>query len=69
MSAALGKPFHLGEHERSTLSEAYQETLAKWNLFLFDGFGSYDPDVIYNRIEYLAAGLDCRIVFLDHHRS
>ena len=32
----------------------------------FDGFGSYDPDVIYNRIEYLAAGLDCRIVFLDH---
>ena len=66
MSSALGKPFHLGEHERSTLSEAYQETLAKWNLFLFDGFGSYDPDVIYNRIEYLAAGLDCRIVFLDH---
>ncbi len=66
MSAALGQSFHLGEHERSTLSEAYQETLAKWNLFLFDGFGSYDPDVIYNRIEYLAAGLDCRIIFLDH---
>ena len=66
MSPALGKPFHLGEHERSTLSEAYQETLAKWNLFLFDGFGSYDPDIIYNRIEYLATGLDCRIIFLDH---
>ena len=25
-----------------------------------------DPDVIYNRIEYLATGLDCRIIFLDH---
>ena len=33
---------------------------------LFDGFGSYDPDVIYNRIEYLAVGLDCRVIFLDH---
>ena len=66
MSSALGQSFHLGEHERSTLSEAYQETLAKWNLFLFDGFGSYDPDVIYNRIEYLATGLDCKIIFLDH---
>jgi len=66
MSAALGKAFHLGEHERSDLAEAYQKTLANWNLFLFDGFGSFDPDIIYNRIEYLAAGLDTRIVFLDH---
>jgi twinkle protein len=40
--------------------------MATWNLYLYDGFGSYDPDVIYNRIEYLASGLDCRIVFLDH---
>ena len=44
----------------------YDETLAKWNLYLFDGFGSYDPDVIYNRIEYLAVGLDTKIIFLDH---
>ena len=66
MSSALGKPFHIGEHERSTLTEAYQATLADWNLFLYDGFGSFDPDVIYNRIEYMATGLDCRIIFLDH---
>ena len=66
MSAACGKQFHIGEHERSTLTDAYQETLAKWNLFLFDGFGSFDPDNIISRIRYLAAGLDCRIVFLDH---
>jgi len=66
MSAAVGKSLHIGEHERSALSEAYQETLAKWNLYLFDGFGSFDPDIIYNRIEYLAAGLDCRVIFLDH---
>jgi twinkle protein len=66
MSAAVGKSLHLGEHDRSTLTEAYQATLADWNLFLFDGFGSYDPDLIYNRIEYLATGLDTRVIFLDH---
>ena len=26
----------------------------------------YDPDIIYNRIEYLASGLETRVVFLDH---
>jgi twinkle protein len=66
MSSAVGKSLHLGTHERSTLTEAYQATLANWNLFLFDGFGSFDPDLIYNRIEYLAAGLDTRVIFLDH---
>ena len=66
MSASLGKSLHLGEHEQSDLAQAYQDTLAKWNLYLFDGFGSYDPDVIYNRIEYLATGLNCRVIFLDH---
>ena len=66
MSAAVGKSLHIGEHERSTLTEAYNTSLAKWNLFLFDGFGSFDPDVVYNRIEYLACGLDTKVIFLDH---
>ena len=66
MSAASGQSLHIGEHERSTLTQIYQDTVSNWNLFLFDGFGSFDPDIIYNRIEYLAAGLDTRIVFLDH---
>ena len=66
MSAAVGKSLHLGEHDRATLTEAYQASLANWNLFLFDGFGSFDPDVIYNRIEYLACGLDTKVIFLDH---
>ena len=66
MSAAVGKSLHIGEHDRATLTQAYQDTLANWNLFLFDGFGSFDPDLIYNRIEYLATGLDTRVIFLDH---
>ena len=66
MSAAVGKALHIGEHSRETLAEAFDSTMANWNCYLFDGFGSYDPDIIYNRIEYLASGLDCRVVFLDH---
>ena len=66
MSSAVGKPLHIGEHEHEELVEAFDATMANWNLHLYDGFGSYDPDVIYNRIEYLASGLDTRIIFLDH---
>ena len=66
MSSVIGKPLHLEEYDRKELEDAYHATIAKWNLFLFDGFGSFDPDVIYNRIEYLATGLETRVVFLDH---
>ena len=66
MSAQLGTPYHLEEYERAELEYAYNSTIANWNLFLFDGFGSYDPDTIYSRIEYLACGLECRVIFLDH---
>ena len=66
MSAHVGKSLHLGEHTHEELTAAFDATMANWNLYLFDGFGSYDPDVIYNRIEYLASGLDCKIIFLDH---
>ena len=66
MSSASGQSLHIGEHDPQTLSAIYDSTAANWNLFLFDGFGSYDPDIIYNRIEYLATGLETRVVFLDH---
>jgi twinkle protein len=66
MSSATNQSLHIGEHDRATLTKAYQDSIANWNLFLFDGFGSFDPDVIYNRIEYLATGLEVRVVFLDH---
>ena len=66
MSAHVGKSLHLGTPSREELQEAYEATLKNWNLYLFDGFGSFDPDVIYNRIEYLAQGLDTKVIFLDH---
>ena len=66
MSTAVGKPLHLGEHDEEELKADFHNTIDNWHLYLFDGFGSFDPDVIYNRIEYLASGLECRVVFLDH---
>ena len=66
MSTAVGKPLHIGEHSEQELKEHFSNTIANWNLYMFDGFGSFDPSVVYNRIEYLASGLECRVIFLDH---
>jgi twinkle protein len=66
MSAAVGTNLALGEHSHATLTESFDASINNWELYLFDGFGSFDPDIIYNRIEYLASGLDCKIIFLDH---
>ena len=66
MSIDQGKAYHIGTHERSDLAEAFKASIDRWNLYLYDGWGSVDPDVIYNRVEYLATGLDCRVIFIDH---
>jgi twinkle protein len=66
MSAAVGQSLHLGNQDPKEMIEHFDATVANWPLYLFDGFGSYDPDVIYNRIEYAASGLDCKVIFLDH---
>ena len=66
MSTAVGKNLHIGEHDKEELDAAFGDSIANWNLYCFDGFGSYDPDIIYSRIEYMACGLECRIIFLDH---
>jgi twinkle protein len=66
MSTAVGKNLNIGEHDEKELDSAFSDSIANWNLFLFDGFGSYDPDIIYNRIEYLATGLECKVIILDH---
>ncbi len=66
MSCALGKAYHIGEHNEEELRTAYRDSIANWNLYMFDGFGSFDPDIIYNRLEYLATGLDVKVIFLDH---
>ena len=66
MSVAVGQALHLGEHTKETLEAAYESTLKNWNLYLYDHFGSADPDTIYSRIEYMALALETKTIFLDH---
>jgi twinkle protein len=66
MSVVAQKPLHIGEYGEEELRAAFERSIANWSLYCFDGFGSYDPDVVYNRIEYMATGLDCKVIFLDH---
>ena len=66
MSVAVGKALHLGEHDYTTLKDAYDSTISGWQLYLYDHFGSLSSDIIYSRIEYMALGLDIKIIFLDH---
>ena len=53
----------LDKHE-----ELIRAAHAAWGdrLFLFDHFGSADPDTLLSRIRYMVVGLGCRIVILDH---
>ena len=66
MSVAAEKPLHMGEYERPFLVDLFDKTMGTWDLHLYDGFGSYDPNIIYERIEYMASALETRVVFLDH---
>ena len=68
MSLAANAPLHLpdnevGDEERK---RAFDATLGTNRLFLFDHFGSTSIDNIVNRVRYMAKGLGCKYVFLDH---
>lgn len=68
MSLAINKPIHIPDVEVTDeeLKEAFDKTLGTDRLYLFDHFGSTDIDNIVNRVRYMAKGLNCGYVFLDH---
>lgn len=68
MSLAVDKPIHLPDVEATEgeLKDAFDRTLGTNRLFLFDHFGSSSLDNIVNRVRYMAKGLGCGYVVLDH---
>lgn len=68
MSLAINKPLHLAETEATDAEKqkAYDMTLGSERLFLYDSFGSNTIDNIISRVRYMAKGLECKYVFLDH---
>lgn len=68
MSLAANKPLHLPDNEATDEEklDAFNRTLGTGRLYLFDHFGSTSIDNIINRVRYLAKGLGCHYIFLDH---
>ena len=68
MSLAANKPIHLPDVDvtEEELKDAFDRTLGTNRLYLFDHFGSSSLDNIVNRVRYMAKGLNCGYVVLDH---
>jgi len=68
MSLAADLPMHLPDTVVSdaTRKDAFNKTLGTGKLFLFDHFGSTSIENIVNRVRYMAKGMGCKYVFLDH---
>jgi twinkle protein len=68
MSLAVNRPIHLPDVEVTPeeLKDAFDRTLGTDRLYLFDHFGSTNIDNIVNRVRYMAKGLNCGYVLLDH---
>tara|TARA_R110000803_G_scaffold59572_3_gene118312 strand:+ start:3914 stop:5569 length:1656 start_codon:yes stop_codon:yes gene_type:complete len=54
---------HVSKDEMKTYFDA---TVGTGRVFMFDHFGSNSIDNIVSRVRYLAKGLDCKYVIIDH---
>ena len=68
MSLAANQPLHLPDSDATAeeKQDAFAKTLGTERIYLFDHFGSTSVDNIINRVRYLAKGLGCTYIFLDH---
>ena len=68
MSLAANTPMHLPDCDITPedKKDAFTRTLGTDRIYLFDHFGSTSVDNIINRVRYLAKGLGCDYIFLDH---
>jgi twinkle protein len=70
MSIDAGKPLHLPdtEYTQEELKRAYDNTLGTGRCVLFSHFGSLDIDNVLNRLRFMAKGMDCQWLVLDHYQ-
>ena len=54
---------HVSKEEMKTY---FDSTVGTGRVFMFDHFGSNSIDNIVSRVRYLAKGLDCKYVIIDH---
>ncbi len=68
MGIELNKPLHLSREgvSEADLKTAFQATVGSGRVYLYNHFGSSDIDNLLSRIRFLAKGLNCGWVVLDH---
>ena len=66
----LNKPLHLPEvHatvDRDELKAAHEAVMGDNKWWIYDHFGSSDIDTLLSKLRYMAVGLGCRVIVLDH---
>ena len=68
MSLAIDKPLHLPGNEASEAEKrkAFDATLGSGRVHLYSHFGSSEVDNIIAKVKFMAKGLNCGYIFLDH---
>jgi twinkle protein len=66
MGIHANKPLHINKDLVSVDEFENARKAVSENLYLFDNFGSLDPDNLIERLRYLAVGMQCDALFLDH---
>lgn len=70
MSIDAQKALHLPDtvYSEKELSDAYEHTMGTGRCILFNHFGSLDIDSVLNRLKWMAKGMDCKWIILDHYQ-
>ena len=68
MGIHLNKPIHITKEgvDESQIRNAFDCTVGSGNLYLYDHWGSSDIENLLSRIRFMARGLGCHWVVLDH---
>ncbi len=67
MSIEANKQLHLDKSVSQEEKKGYWDnTLGSGRIFMFDHWGSTNEDNLLGRIRYMAKGLDCKWIILDH---
>lgn len=68
MGIILNRPLHINREDTSTaeMREAFDYLTKDDRLLIYDHFGSTDVENLLNKIRYMAIGMGCQWVFLDH---
>jgi len=68
MSIEANQRLHLPDVHvaKPQLKKYFDDTIGSGRVFMFDHFGSNTIDNIISRVRYLAKGLDCKYIIIDH---